>query len=381
MVPQWHIPDTVEFNAALREGNHLTLDNVALAPDDIAFLQYTGGTTGVAKGVMLTHANLVANVQQLGAWIARDLVDGEEVAVIPLPLYHVYALTMTLVNMKIGAQVVLITNPRELADFIDTLRRTPFTMMIGVNTLYAALLNHPDFEQVDTGHVKVAAAGGMAVQRVVAQRWKERTGVPLVEGYGLTETAPVVTSNALDIIDWTGTVGLPLPSTEVAAMDDQGRVVPLGEIGEICVRGPQVMKAYWNRPDETAKVFTADGWLRTGDVGSMDERGFVKITDRKKDMINVSGFKVFPNEVEDVVAMHPGVLEVAAVGEPDEMSGELVKIVVVPKDPALAETDLIDHCRKHLTAYKVPKIVEFRSDPLPKTNIGKILRRELRRKI
>ena len=381
MVPQWHIPDTVEFNAALREGNHLTLDNVALAPDDIAFLQYTGGTTGVAKGVMLTHANLVANVQQLGAWIARDLVDGEEVAVIPLPLYHVYALTMTLVNMKIGAQVVLITNPRELADFIDTLRRTPFTMMIGVNTLYAALLNHPDFEQVDTGHVKVAAAGGMAVQRVVAQRWKERTGVPLVEGYGLTETAPVVTSNALDIIDWTGTVGLPLPSTEVAAMDDQGRVVPLGEIGEICVRGPQVMKGYWNRPDETAKVFTADGWLRTGDVGSMDERGFVKITDRKKDMINVSGFKVFPNEVEDVVAMHPGVLEVAAVGEPDEMSGELVKIVVVPKDPALAETDLIDHCRKHLTAYKVPKIVEFRSDPLPKTNIGKILRRELRRKI
>ena len=381
MVPQWHIPDTVEFNAALREGNHLTLDNVALAPDDIAFLQYTGGTTGVAKGVMLTHANLVANVQQLGAWIARDLVDGEEVAVIPLPLYHVYALTMTLVNMKIGAQVVLITNPRELADFIDTLRRTPFTMMIGVNTLYAALLNHPDFEQVDTGHVKVAAAGGMAVQRVVAQRWKERTGVPLVEGYGLTETAPVVTSNALDIIDWTGTVGLPLPSTEVAVMDDQGRVMPLGEIGEICVRGPQVMKAYWNRPDETAKVFTADGWLRTGDVGSMDERGFVKITDRKKDMINVSGFKVFPTEVEDVVAMHPGVLEVAAVGEPDEMSGELVKIVVVPKDPALAETDLIDHCRKHLTAYKVPKIVEFRSDPLPKTNIGKILRRELRRKI
>ena len=381
MVPQWHIPDTVEFNAALREGNHLTLDNVALAPDDIAFLQYTGGTTGVAKGVMLTHANLVANVQQLGAWIARDLVDGEEVAVIPLPLYHVYALTMTLVNMKIGAQVVLITNPRELADFIDTLRRTPFTMMIGVNTLYAALLNHPDFEQVDTGHVKVAAAGGMAVQRVVAQRWKERTGVPLVEGYGLTETAPVVTSNALDIIDWTGTVGLPLPSTEVAVMDDQGRVMPLGEIGEICVRGPQVMKAYWNRPDETAKVFTADGWLRTGDVGSMDERGFVKITDRKKDMINVSGFKVFPNEVEDVVAMHPGVLEVAAVGEPDEMSGELVKIVVVPKDPALAETDLIDHCRKHLTGYKVPKIVEFRSDPLPKTNIGKILRRELRRKV
>ena len=381
MVPQWHIPDTVEFNAALREGNHLTLDNVALAPDDIAFLQYTGGTTGVAKGVMLTHANLVANVQQLGAWIARDLVDGEEVAVIPLPLYHVYALTMALVNMKIGAQVVLITNPRELADFIDTLRRTPFTMMIGVNTLYAALLNHPDFEQVDTGHVKVAAAGGMAVQRVVAQRWKERTGVPLVEGYGLTETAPVVTSNALDIIDWTGTVGLPLPSTEVAVMDDQGRVMPLGEIGEICVRGPQVMKAYWNRPDETAKVFAADGWLRTGDVGSMDERGFVKITDRKKDMINVSGFKVFPNEVEDVVAMHPGVLEVAAVGEPDEMSGELVKIVVVPKDPALAETDLIDHCRKHLTGYKVPKIVEFRSDPLPKTNIGKILRRELRRKI
>jgi long-chain acyl-CoA synthetase len=252
-------------------------------------------------------------------------------------------------------------------------------MMIGVNTLYAALLNHADFAKVDTRGIKVAAAGGMAVQHVVAQRWKERTGVPLVEGYGLTETSPVVTSNALDIVDWTGTIGLPLPSTEAVILDDEGRMLAPGQVGEICVRGPQVMKAYWNRPDETAKVFTADGWLRTGDMGLMDERGFFKITDRKKDMIIVSGFKVFPNEVEDVVAMHPGVLEVAAVGEPDDKSGEVVRIVVVPRDPAPTEADLLDHCRRHLTGYKVPRSVEFRTEPLPKTNIGKILRRELRR--
>ncbi len=379
MVPEWHIPGTIGFNAALREGNHLPLEPVPLARDDIAFLQYTGGTTGVAKGVVLTHANMVANLPQVGAWIARDLVDGEEVCVIPLPLYHVCALTMNLVCVKIGAQVVLITNPRDLPDFVATLQRTPFTMMIGVNTLYAALLNHPGFENVDTRRVKVVSAGGMAVQRVVAERWKQRTGVPIVEGYGLTETAPVVTSNALDIVDWTGTIGLPIPSTEAVVLDDAGRVLPPGESGEICVRGPQVMRGYWHRPDETAKVFTPDGWLRTGDMGSMDERGFFRITDRKKDMIVVSGFKAFPNEVEDDVAMHPGVLEVAAVGEPDEKSGEVVKIVVVRKDPALTADDLLAHCRQHLTGYKVPKIVEFRDEPLPKTNIGKILRRELRR--
>ena len=378
MVPAWDIPGTVRFNAALREGNTLALDAVPLRRDDIAFLQYTGGTTGVAKGTVLTHANMVANVQQLGAWIARNLVEGEEVCVIPLPLYHVYALTMNLVCLKIGAQVVLITNPRELPTFVDALRHTPFTMMIGVNTLYAALLNQPDFAKVDTRHVKVVAGGGMAVQRAVAQRWKAQTGVPIVEGYGLTETSPVVTSNRLDIEDWTGTIGLPLPSTEAAILDDAGRVLPPGEVGEIAVRGPQVMKGYWNRPDETAKVFTSDGWLRTGDMGSMDERGYFRITDRKKDMIVVSGFKVFPNEVEDVVALHPGVLEVAAVGEPDAKSGEVVRIVVVPRDPAPSEAELLEHCRRNLTAYKVPKIVEFRSEPLPKTNIGKILRRELR---
>ncbi len=378
MVPAWDIPDTIEFNAALRQGNHLSLAEVVLAPEDIAFLQYTGGTTGVAKGVVLAHANMVANLQQVGAWIARDLVDGEEVVIIPLPLYHVYALTMNLVCMKIGAHIQLITNPRELTEFVATLRQTRFTMMIGVNTLYAALLDHPDFAQVDTRHIKVTSAGGMAVQRIVAQRWKERTGVPLVEGYGLTETAPVAISNPLDIVDWTGTIGLPIPSTEAAVLDDDGRLLAPGEVGEICIRGPQVMKAYWNRPDETAKVFAPDGWLRTGDMGCMDERGYFRITDRKKDMIIVSGFKVFPNEVEDVVAMHPGVREVAAIGAPDPRSGEVVKIFVVRQDPALTEAELLEHCRKNLTAYKVPRIVEFRTEPLPKSNIGKILRRELR---
>ena len=378
MVPAWHIPGATEFNAALREGKHLALAEVAVKRDDIAFLQYTGGTTGVAKGVVLTHANLVANLQQVGAWVARNLVDGEEVVVIPLPLYHVYALLMTLVSLKLGAHAVLITNPRDMPGFIETLKQTRFSMIIGVSTLYAAMLDHPGFEQVDTRHLKVSSAGGMAVQRVVAQRWKARTGVPIIEGYGLTETSPLAIANPLDIVDWTGTIGMPIPSTDAAVLDDDSNLLPVGEVGEICIRGPQVMQGYWNRPDETAKVFTSDGWLRTGDMGFMDERGYFKITDRKKDMIIVSGFKVFPNEVEDVVAMHPGVLEVAAIGEPDERSGELVKIVVVRRVASLTAEELLEHCRKNLTGYKVPKVVEFRSEPLPKSNIGKILRRELR---
>jgi long-chain acyl-CoA synthetase len=378
LVPQWHLAKSVAFTDALAAGRAEPLEDVAIEPDDLAFLQYTGGTTGVAKGAMLTQANMVANLQQLSAWIGRDLIDGQEVAVIPLPLYHVYALTANMVFMKIGSRIELITNPRDLPAFMATLKKVPMTAMIGVNTLYSALLNAPGFAALDLRGLKLASAGGMAVQRAVAERWKQVTGTPLVEGYGLTETAPVVISNPLNIEDWTGNIGLPIPSTEAAVLDDEGRALPIGEVGEIGIRGPQVMKGYWQRPDETAKVFTADGWFRTGDMGFMDAQGRFKITDRKKDMIIVSGFKVFPNEVEDVVMLHPGVLEVAAIGAPDERSGEAVKIVVVKKDPSLGESELLEHCRKHLTGYKVPKLVEFRAEPLPKSNIGKILRRELR---
>ena len=349
-----------------------------LSHDDTAFLQYTGGTTGVAKGAVLTHGNLVANVQQMAAWMARDLVDGKEVFVCPLPLYHVYALTSSLVFMKMGAHTVLVTNPRDMKAYIHDLKKYPFTVIIGVNTLYRALLDAPEFADVDTRALKLTSAGGMAVQRVVAERWKQRTGVPIVEGYGLTETSPVVISNPMNIEEWTGTIGMPIPSTQAAILDEGDNELAVGEVGEICVRGPQVMPRYWNRPDETAQVFTRDGWLRTGDMGFMDERGYFRITDRKKDIIVVSGFKVFPNQIEDVVALHPGVAEVAAIGVPDERSGEVVKIVVVRKDPALTEQALLEHCRQHLTGYKVPKIVEFRSEPLPKSNLGKILRRQLR---
>jgi long-chain acyl-CoA synthetase len=378
MVPPWKIDGAIEFNAALRTGRAQRLRELPLHHEDIAFLQYTGGTTGVAKGAVLTHGNMVANLQQLSEWIAHDLKSGEEILICPLPLYHVYALTSSLVFMKIGANNVLITNPRDMPAFIHDMKKYRFSAIIGVNTLYRALLETPEFAQVDTTHLKVSSAGGMAVQRVVAERWRQATGVPIIEGYGLTETAPVVISNPLNIAEWTGMIGLPIPSTLATVLDDNDKELPLGEVGEICVKGPQVMPRYWNRPDETAKVFTPDGWFRTGDMGYVDERGFFKITDRKKDMIVVSGFKVFPNQVEDAVALHSGVLEVAAVGVPDERSGELVKIVVVRKDPALTELALLAHCRQHLTDYKVPKLVEFRDEPLPKTNLGKILRRELR---
>ncbi len=378
MVPHWQIAAATEFNAALREGREQSLQRVPLGHDDIAFLQYTGGTTGVAKGAVLTHGNIVANLQQVGAWIAHDMLDGKEIFVCPLPLYHVYALTCSLVFMKIGAHNILITNPRDMHAFIHDLKKYPFTAMIGVNTLYRALLDAPEFAEVDARSLKVTSAGGMAVQRVVAERWKQTTGVPIIEGYGLTETSPLVTANPLNIVDWNGTVGMPISSTQATILDESGKELATGEVGEICIRGPQVMAGYWNRPDETEKVFTAEGWLRTGDMGFMDERGYFKITDRKKDMIIVSGFKVFPNQIEDVVALHPGVAEVAAVGVPDEKSGEVVKIIVVRSDPALTEQALLAHCRQHLTDYKMPKIVEFRTEPLPKTNLGKILRRQLR---
>jgi long-chain acyl-CoA synthetase len=364
MVPQWRIPGAIEFNAALRAGREQPLVPVALGQSDTAFLQYTGGTTGVAKGAVLTHGNMVANMQQLSAWIAHDLLDGQETLICPLPLYHVYALTCSLVFMKIGAHAVLITNPRDIHAFVHDLKKYPFTAIIGVNTLYRALLDAPEFADVDTRHLKVTNAGGMAVQRVVAERWKKATGVPIIESYGLSETSPGAISNPLNIEDWTGTIGMPIPSTEAAVLDDNGVEMPIGEVGEICVRGPQVMPGYWQRRDETDKVFTADGWLRTGDMGIMDERGYFRITDRKKDMI--------------VVALHPGVAEVAAVGVPDAKSGEAVKIFVVRKDPALTEQALLDHCRQHLTDYKLPRVVEFRDEPLPKTNLGKILRRQLR---
>jgi long-chain acyl-CoA synthetase len=379
MVPEWEIAGAIEFNAALRAGHGQDLDEVPLGHDDTAFLQYTGGTTGVAKGAVLTHGNMIANVQQMGAWMARDLVEGKEVFVCPLPLYHVYALTSALVFMKFGAHTVLVTNPRDMKAYIHDLKKYPFTIIIGVNTLYRALLDAPEFADVDTRTLKLTSAGGMAVQRVVAERWKERTGVTIIEGYGLTETSPVVISSPLDLEEWTGAVGMPIPSTQATILDEGDNELPIGEVGEICVRGPQVMPCYWNRPDETRHVFTRDGWLRTGDMGIVDERGYFRITDRKKDMIVVSGFKVFPNQIEDAVALHPGVAEVAAIGEPDERSGEVVKIIVVRQDAGLTEQALLEHCRQHLTGYKMPKIVEFRSEPLPKSNLGKILRRHLRK--
>ena len=378
LVPRWRLEGAIGFNRVIAAGRAQSLDEPTLTRADLAFLQYTGGTTGVAKGAMLSHGNMVANVLQVGAWMSPNLSDGVETVVLPLPLYHVFALTGCLSFFSKGAQAVLVANPRDLPAFIKTLREVPFSAIIGVNTLFRALLEAPDSRTVDWSRLKLAVAGGMAVQHVVAHRWKQMTGVPLVEGYGLTESAPVAIANPVTIDEWSGQIGVPLPSTDAAILDDDGRPVQLGEVGEICLRGPQVMKGYWNRPEESAHVFTADGWLRTGDMGVMDDRGSIRITDRKKDMIVVSGFKVFPNEIEDVLTMHPGVLEAAAIGVHDDRSGEAVKVIVVRKDPALTEGDLIAHCRQQLTGYKVPRIVEFRDEPLPKTNIGKILRRELR---
>jgi long-chain acyl-CoA synthetase len=378
MVPAWHIEGAVNFHDALRVGRGHAFEPVELKPDDLAYLQYTGGTTGVAKGAMLTHGNLVANVLQVAAWISRDLHEGEETLMCPLPLYHVYALTSMLVFLRIGACTVLVTNPRDLPAFIGELKHHRCTAIIGVNTLYRALMDAPGFADVDWRALKVASAGGMAVQRVVAERWHAATGVPLIEGYGLTETSPVAISNPLNIERWTGMIGLPLPSTEAVVLDDEDRPVPTGEVGEICIRGPQVMAGYWRRPEETVRTITLEGWLRTGDMGVCDQRGWFRITDRKKDMIIVSGFKVFPNQIEDVIAMHPGVAEVGVVGVPDERSGEAIKVVVVRADPSLTEQALREHFEAQLTEYKRPRFIEFRDEPLPKTNLGKVLRRALR---
>ena len=378
MVPDWRIPDAVAFKSVLAEGAKLHLNPVEVSRSDIAFLQYTGGTTGVPKGAMLTHGNLLANLEQAHAWLKDVLIEGKETVITPLPLYHVFALMANcLLFLKIGARNVLITNPRDIPAFVKELKKYPFTVITGVNTLFNALLNNPAFATVDCSRLRVTLGGGMAVQEAVAKRWQEVTGTTLLEAYGLTETSPAVTVNPLNLKAYNHSIGLPLPSTEISIRDDEGRELPLGEAGELCVRGPQVMAGYWRRPEETAKVMLPDGFLRTGDIAKVDPQGFVYIVDRKKDLILVSGFKVFPNEIEDVIQAHPGVLEVGAVGVPDPYSGEAVKIVVVRKDPRLTPEGLLAFCRQYLTGYKVPRHIEFR-DVLPKSNIGKILRRELR---
>ncbi len=378
MVPAWTLPRAVNFRAALAKGAAAELQSVTVAQDDLAFLQYTGGTTGVSKGAMLTHRNILANLAQAHAWIRPALGKEQHLVVTALPLYHIFALTANCFTFfKVGASNLLITNPRDIPAFVAELAKYPFTVITGVNTLFNAMLNNDAFCALDFSKLKVTLGGGMAVQKAVAERWKLVTGKPLIEAYGLTETSPAATINPLDIPEYNGSIGVPVSSTEVAIRDDTGADLPLGERGELCVRGPQVMKGYYNRPEETARVIMSDGFLLTGDIAVMDEKGFVRIVDRKKDMILVSGFNVYPNEVEDVVAQHPGVLEVAAVGVPHDKSGEAVKIFVVKKDPALTAEGLIAHCREHLTGYKVPGQIEFRSE-LPKTNVGKILRRELR---
>ena len=379
MVKPWSIRGAIRFSDVLAAGRKRTLQRVPIGHDDIAFLQYTGGTTGVAKGAILLHRNIIANLLQARAWVSPVLDPSRrEIIITPLPLYHIFSLTANcLVFMTLGAENVLIPNPRDIPGFVKTLRKYRFTAFTGVNTLFNALVNNEQFRHLPFSSLKMVLGGGMAVQEAVAKKWKEITGVTLVEAYGLTETSPAATINPLNLVDYNGSIGLPIPSTEITLRDDAGKDVPLGQPGEICIKGPQVMAGYWKRPDETAKVMTADGFFLSGDIGVMDDRGFIRIVDRKKDMILVSGFNVYPNEIEAVVAGHPGVLECAAVGMPDKKSGEAVRLYVVRKDPALTAEDVAKYCRDHMTAYKCPRDVLFRND-LPKSNVGKILRRELR---
>jgi long-chain acyl-CoA synthetase len=379
VIPEYELPNATGFRQALELGEQRSLPQVDIRPEDIAFLQYTGGTTGVAKGAMLTHRNLVANMQQASAWIGKDCVVGKEIIITALPLYHIFALTSNcLVFMKFGGLNYLITNPRDMKGFVKELARSRFTAITGVNTLFNGLLNTPGFDKLDFSTAHLALGGGMAVQRAVAERWKQVTGLTLVEAYGLTETSPACCMNPLDLADYNGAIGLPIPSTDVVLKDEEGNILRGDDaVGELCVKGPQVMAGYWQRPEETAKVIDDDGWLHTGDMARMDAGGFFTIVDRKKDMILVSGFNVYPNEVEDVIAMMPGVLEVAAVGVPDEKSGEAVKVVIVRRDPKLSAEQVKAFCRENLTGYKQPRVVEFRTE-LPKSNVGKILRRELR---
>jgi len=387
LVPEFSLPldggrEVIRFNAALAEGTAMTLRPVELGPEEVAFLQYTGGTTGVSKGATLVHRNVVANILQCEAWFQPMLEKfGTErvlTSVCALPLYHIFALTACfMLGARFGMTILLIPNPRDIPGLVKTLSRHRISMFPAVNTLFNALVNDPDFARLDFSDLVISNGGGMAVQQATAERWLKVTGCPVVEGYGLSETSPVATINRVDLQEFTGSIGLPVPSTELAIRDDEGRDVPMGQPGEICIRGPQVMTGYWNRPDETADVMTADGFFRSGDVGVMDADGSFRIVDRKKDMILVSGFNVYPSEIEQVVSMHPGVLECAAIGIADERSGEAVKLFVVRRDAATSESDIAEYCKSNFTAYKRPRHIEFR-DELPKSNVGKILRRELR---
>ena len=378
MVPDFSLPNSISFSEALKIGKGLPFHQHPVNLEDIAFLQYTGGTTGVSKGAMLTHKNLCANIEQAFAWLSNSIEDGQEVVITALPLYHIFALTANCFTfMKIGGSNILIPNPRDIPGFVKELKKHKFTVFTGVNTLFNALINNEDFKNLDFSPLKITLGGGMAVQSGTAQQWIDITRVPLIQAYGLTETSPAACINPLDVKSFNGSIGIPISSTEVSIRDDDNNEVKTGEPGEICITGPQVMKGYWQRPKETADVFTPDGWLKTGDIAKVDDQGYVYIVDRKKDMILVSGFNVYPNEIEDVVANHKSVLEVAAIGVPDTKSGEVVKIFVVKKDQSLSEEDILSYCKENLTGYKVPKFVEFK-DELPKTNVGKILRRALR---
>ncbi|MDE1998167.1 MAG: AMP-binding protein, partial [Burkholderiales bacterium] len=383
MVPDYKLPGATWIRDALKAGAKVKVKPADVQREDLAFLQYTGGTTGVAKGAMLTHANVLSNCQQAFAWIGTQMTGDVETIVTPLPLYHIYSLTVNcLIFLGLGGRNVLIANPRDTKRVMMILKNENFSAISCVNTLFASFLDDPDFQKRNFSGLKLALAGGMALQRAVAERWKEVTGNSIVEGYGLTECSPIVTMNPVDVSKpmpvFTGSIGLPAPSTEVRIRREDGSWANIDEPGELCVRGPQVMKGYWQRPEETAKVIDSEGWLATGDVAVMDDKGFVKIVDRKKDMILVSGFNVYPNEIEDVIALHPDVKEVAAIGVPDPVAGERVKVIIVPRNPGLTKEAVLEHCRKNLTGYKIPRIVEFRETELPKTNVGKILRRELR---
>ncbi|MGK5088522.1 long-chain-fatty-acid--CoA ligase [Bdellovibrionota bacterium FG-2] len=378
MVPAWKIPTAIRFNDALKRASASSFSKPTITLKDIAFLQYTGGTTGVSKGARLTHGNIVANVVQAKAWINPLIKEQQEIIITPLPLYHIFSLTANcFVFSAVGALNVLITNPRDFPAFIKELNKWHFTAFTGVNTLFNALLATPGFSEVDFSGLKISLGGGMAVQRAVAEKWKEITKAPLIEAYGLTETSPAACMNPMNLPEYNGFVGLPISSTDVTIKDDDGNNLDLGQVGEVCIKGPQVMEGYWNRADETAKVFAKDGYFKTGDLGYMNEQGFVKLVDRKKDMILVSGFNVYPNEIEDVIAMMPKVMESAAIGIPDEKSGEVVKLFIVKRDASLTSEEVMKFCRENLTGYKVPKAIEFRSE-LPKSNVGKILRKDLR---
>jgi long-chain acyl-CoA synthetase len=378
MIPAYDLPGSYSFYQAMDLGSNSNFSPVKCGSEDIAFLQYTGGTTGVSKGAVLTHRNMVANMLQVAEWVKVLVKEGEETVICALPLYHIFSLTANaFCMMYLGETNLMITNPRDIPTFIKTLRKSEFTVFVGLNTLYNALMNHPDFDKIDFSKCKVGVAGGMALQSAVAERWKSLTKSVIVEGYGLTETSPVACVNPLDGTDKVGTIGLPISSTDLKLCDDDGREVPIGQPGEIWLKVPQVMREYWNNKEETDKILTPDGWIKTGDIGIIDEEGFTKIVDRKKDMILVSGFNVYPNEIEDVVANHPKVLEVAAIGIPDPKSTEAVKIFVVRRDASLTEDEILSYCKTNLTGYKMPRSVEFRNE-LPKSPVGKILRRELR---